>query len=364
MYRLMTTLIVAWAMLGSASVALGQATDVECSKCVDTGDIAADAISSWKLRNRAVTASKIAPDAVTTSKIDAQAVTTAKIRNGAVTDKKLSPELAVAIAGFSSSTAANAAGIQAIEGSIEGIEGELEKLDRLAADHEVLVQSTSSTELNLHFPTTFMGDRMYTCGQMYLFGCQKAESGNGTEFENVTYSTRTNSFAFNEVNGSGPRLWAVPTVVWDFSEIRFVGEANLYGSRGMGRILVDDCDNPTAAFLDKARNPRSDDTGPDTIMNNAGLVYSRDSEIPTLVDVAGNTYGVMNFIQTGDPSPICTPGVSDRTGIWERYTYSFAEDTNDVRFAGPSSYVGFTTGLIDQVAALEARIAALEAAAQ
>jgi hypothetical protein len=72
------------------------------------------------------------------------------------------------------------------------------------------------------------------------------------------------------------------------------------------------------------------------------------------VDVTGNTYGVMNFIIHGDQTtPICTPGVSDRTGIWQQYTYSFVLDLSDARFAGPFTYQGSSIGLLDRVEALE-----------
>jgi len=225
-----------------------------------------------------------------------------------------------------------------------------------------LVESlnNSGTNLNFDFSLTWMGEQLFSCGQQYLYGCSTATSDIGTLFTSVSYRTRSNSVRFEIAEGSNLRLWAVPITVNDFSQLRFVGEANLYGARGMGQVLVDDCDNPTVALLDNARNPRPDDNGPETIMNNSGFVYKRDSEVPTRVDVTGKTYGVLNFIQSEDPTPLCTPGVSDRTGFWDQYTYTFTANTNDLTFAGPYTYSGTRTGLIDRVEALEGRIQALE----
>jgi hypothetical protein len=356
------TQFITWLLLLSCSGLYAQATDVDCVKCIDSKDIAGEAVTTFKLRQQSVIAGKIASEAVTTSKIRQQAVTSAKIKNGAITDKKLSPALSDSIAENSGGTATNQESIQSIEGSIAGIESELQRIDTLESEQAVQDRNNSATDLNFAFPLTWMGQQLFSCGQEYLYGCGIAHSGDGTFFGAVSYRTRSNSLRFVEVSESDLRLWAVPVTVRDFSELRFVGEANLYGNRGMGRILVDDCDNPTVALLDNARNPRPDDNGPETIMNNAGIVYSRDSEIPTQVDVTGNTYGVMNFIQSEDPTPICTPGVSDRKGVWDQFTYTMAEDTNHVRFDGPYTYDGSSVGLIDQVEALEARIEALEAA--
>lgn len=224
--------------------------------------------------------------------------------------------------------------------------------------------NNGATNLNFDFPLTWMGEQLFSCGDMYLYGCSSATSDIGTQFVGVSYRTRSNSVRLTLGDGTGLRLWAVPVTVTDFTELRFVGEANLYGARGMGQVLVDDCDNPTIALLDNSRNPRPDDNGPETIMNNSGLVYTRDSEVPTRVDVSGKTYGMLNFIQSEDPTPLCTPGVSDRTGFWDQYTYTLAANANELKFAGPYMYTGTRIGLIDRVDALEQRIQALEDALQ
>ena len=71
-------------LVGVAGEVSAQATDVECFKCVDTGDIAPAAVTSGKLRTQAVTSTKIRDYAVTTNKIKGQSVTTGKIANGAI----------------------------------------------------------------------------------------------------------------------------------------------------------------------------------------------------------------------------------------------------------------------------------------
>jgi hypothetical protein len=57
---------------------------------VDSGLLAADAVTTAKIEDDAVTTAKIEDDAVTTAKIEDDAVTTAKIEDGAVTPVKLS----------------------------------------------------------------------------------------------------------------------------------------------------------------------------------------------------------------------------------------------------------------------------------
>ena len=67
--------------------ARAQANDLDCAKCVETGDIAGAAVTTFKLKNQAETTSKLAK----------QAVSTGKLQNGAVTEQKLSPAVAAAI---------------------------------------------------------------------------------------------------------------------------------------------------------------------------------------------------------------------------------------------------------------------------
>ena len=72
------------ALFGPATLAEAQtAANVECSGCVDRGDIATGAVIS----------TKIAVGAVTTTKIGVGSVTTAKIKTGAVTLDRLAPEV-------------------------------------------------------------------------------------------------------------------------------------------------------------------------------------------------------------------------------------------------------------------------------
>ena len=76
-----------------STVAFGQATDVDCTQCVDRQDLASKAVTSGKLGSGAVTNQKLAKDAVTTNKIKNQSVSRSKIRAGAVTEGKLSQDL-------------------------------------------------------------------------------------------------------------------------------------------------------------------------------------------------------------------------------------------------------------------------------
>lgn len=85
-------------LIGLAPIALmafgtqvrAQATDVDCTKCVDSRDIAVKAVTTGKLQSEAVTKDKIGRGAVTTS----------RIKNGAVTPSKVSPELSNSIGTF------------------------------------------------------------------------------------------------------------------------------------------------------------------------------------------------------------------------------------------------------------------------
>jgi hypothetical protein len=83
------TLLLGGALLIVGTQAHAQAKDVDCVRCVDTSDIAGEAINTYKIK----------PKAVTTSKLAKQAVTTSKIAPGAVTENKLSANLSNAMLG-------------------------------------------------------------------------------------------------------------------------------------------------------------------------------------------------------------------------------------------------------------------------
>jgi hypothetical protein len=85
-------------LLGCAAVQAAPADDVDCDKCVDAGDLSANAIAGRHLKTGVVSTDKIADKSVSQQKIGQKAITTGKIKNGAVTLSKLSPELAAAIA--------------------------------------------------------------------------------------------------------------------------------------------------------------------------------------------------------------------------------------------------------------------------
>jgi len=232
-----------------------------------------------------------------------------------------------------------------------------DRLDSIETKHSLLDQnelsSIWSNSLNAHFDLVKIGNDLYTCGQSYLFGCDRAISANGTEFGGLGYQPRTASVFFWDPTAN-TRIDAIPTDIGaGYGELRFVGFANVSAHRDRGQMLVDDCDNPTVGYVQQSRNPR-DYLPPQSVMNNAGQLYEIDNFNSVDVDVTGNTYGVMNFIiHTDNTTPICTPGVSDRTGIWQQYTYTFVVDLNDARFAGPFTYQGSSIGLLDRVEALE-----------
>ena len=73
----------------NVSDAFAQATDLDCSKCVDGGDIADGAVTGVKLAPNAINNSKIGNGAVNAAKLAANAVTVAKIANNAVSTSKL-----------------------------------------------------------------------------------------------------------------------------------------------------------------------------------------------------------------------------------------------------------------------------------
>ena len=69
--------------------AAAQATDLECSKCVDAGDVADEAVTGVKLAPNAVSNAKIGNGAVNAAKLAANAVTVAKIANNSISTPKL-----------------------------------------------------------------------------------------------------------------------------------------------------------------------------------------------------------------------------------------------------------------------------------
>ncbi len=92
-------LITGLGMTVSETLAQVVATDVICSRCVDTTDIELQAVTSGRLRDGAVssakiqdgavTGSKLAPGAVTNSRIAVGAVREGRLADGAVTNKKI-----------------------------------------------------------------------------------------------------------------------------------------------------------------------------------------------------------------------------------------------------------------------------------
>ena len=327
----------------STTPALGQAaTDVKCDGCVQSGDIATNGVRRGDIQNFSINTPKLNNFAVTTEKIKTGAVTTDKIADGAITADKL------AAGADLSNEVSILQGEQAVQN---------DRLDVLETKRGLLDQnelsSIWSNSLNTHFDLIKIGNDLYSCGQSYLYGCDRAISGNATEYGGLGYEPRTASVFFWDPVAY-TRIYAIPTDIGaGYGELRFVGVANLTAHRDRGQMLVDDCDNPMVGYVQESRSQR-DYAPPQSVMNNSGQLYELDNFNSVDVDVTGNTYGVMNFIiHTDITTPICTPGVSDRTGIWQRYAYTFVLDLNEARFAGPYTYQGSSIGLLDRVEALE-----------
>jgi hypothetical protein len=220
------------------------------------------------------------------------------------------------------------------------------------------LSSIWSNMLNAHFDLRKIGNDLYSCGQLDLYGCSQATSANGDVFS-LVYFPRTESLYLHDPVTFRWATAVTSDIYSGFATLRFIGEANVLAHRNVGQMLVNDCDNPTIGYVQHSRNPyrlgsQGDRLVPLTVMNNSGHLYEIASFDSVDVDVTGNIYGVMNFVVHSDNvTPICTPGVSDRRGIWQQYNYSFVLDLNQPRFAGPFTYQGTTIGLLDRVEALE-----------
>lgn len=87
------------ALAGAASIALlslsaathAQSTDLDCSKCVQAKELDSEAVTTYKIRDQAVTTSKLASDAVSGAKIKNGAITKNKIADKAVGGTQINP---------------------------------------------------------------------------------------------------------------------------------------------------------------------------------------------------------------------------------------------------------------------------------
>ncbi|MEN9728333.1 MAG: hypothetical protein RL434_2699 [Pseudomonadota bacterium] len=75
--------------LTCGSAGAQNATDLTCSGCVGTADLANSSVTAPKIPNGAIGGLKLANGAVTTVKVTDGAITTSKIANGAITNLKL-----------------------------------------------------------------------------------------------------------------------------------------------------------------------------------------------------------------------------------------------------------------------------------
>jgi hypothetical protein len=323
------TASVPFIVLGLCAEVSAQATDVDCAKCVDAKDIAANAVTTYKLRDQAVTASKIAPEAITTNKIELQAVTkkqlatgavtTAKIKDGAVTGRKLSSELANAI--------------DANSASVSGLETE-------AADHAAAISQ-------LQHDVDLVLDRVIPCGEYKLYGCTQSTSADGTVFLVNWFRGGTNNVAYyrdpSAVDNGDSLFFTIPTADQeDFENLWIGGSANL--TRGLIRgnkaspVLVDNCENPTVELV------RTGEPASSRLVVNSGNFYraARDPNGPTqnsygpvidTVDVTGQMYGLINHQTPGDIMEPCTL-VTDQSGLYDVYAIELKFNIFDGRFDG------------------------------
>ena len=314
-------------LLGLSADVSAQATDVDCVKCVDAKDVAADAVTTYKIRDQAVTARKIAPEAITTKKIKLEAVTkrqlatgavtTAKIKDGAVTVRKLSSELANVIDANSTSM-----------GDLE-----TQAADQAAAIHQL------QKDMDLVL------DRIVSCGEYKLYGCAQSTSADGSVFlvnwfrggtDNVAYYRDPSAAA----NGDS-LFFAIPIAdQQDFENLWIGGSANL--TRGLIKaydsspVLVDNCENPTVELV------RTGEPASSRLVVNSGNFYraARDPNGPTqnsygpvidTVDVTGQMYGLINHQTPGNITEICTL-VTDQSGLYDVYAIELKFNIFDGRF--------------------------------
>ena len=77
------------ALLGLGAEVHAQAGDVNCSKCVDTSDIALDAITSNRIKNESITNADIKKDIITGSRIKNESITNADIKKDTITGSRI-----------------------------------------------------------------------------------------------------------------------------------------------------------------------------------------------------------------------------------------------------------------------------------
>ena len=88
----LSTLFLGFLLAGfHVGTAWGQATDLDCTSCVDENELAQGAVTTMKIGGASVNASKIASGAVTAAKIAPGAVNVTKLANSAVSTAKLQP---------------------------------------------------------------------------------------------------------------------------------------------------------------------------------------------------------------------------------------------------------------------------------
>ena len=202
----------------SATPALGQATDVDCGACIDTGDIS----------SRAVTGGKIAGNAISTDKLKSGAVTTGKIADGSVTADKI---------------AAGAIGFEQIDLSLDW---EIQT----ATDYGL--RGMNSGNASLSILERLIGTLGLTCAEANygrFIGCTQITAGDGTVWPLESIHPE---FGFAILFVQFDPWIVVYAAQNQFGEMLIGGPANF--TRGTYRDaddvdrLVDDCDSPTLAM--------------------------------------------------------------------------------------------------------------------
>ena len=311
------------ALLGLGAQVHAQATDVNCSGCVDTNDIAFQAVTTGKIQPKAVTSGKIASSAVTKFKIKRNAVVTSKIKDGAVTLSKISPELA-------SSIDANSMSVTDLESDTA-----VRDLRVHALEHDI----------------DRVLDRVMACGEFKVYGCTQSTSADGTVFLRNSLSGGILDIIFYRdpsaaTPGDGLFL-AIPVaanplnpVQSDYETLWVGGTANisrvLSTHNESNAVLVDDCDNPTIHLVRSGEPPTS------RLVTNNGNFYRSAIDpgmdppyfygpIINTVDVTGQMYGLINPQTPGNIVETCT-WVTDQTGLYDVYAIGLKFNVFDGRF--------------------------------
>jgi hypothetical protein len=291
----------------------GQATDVDCVRCIQQKEIDFGAIGTGRLQKGSVIRNRIASDAVGMNEVDPTEV---QVRVGGECESGQS----IGSIGEDGSVTCVDSGSQAIE------------------DHE-LILSVLEHDMDLVL------ERMMTCGEYRLYGCTQGTSSDGSVFDRVAFSGGTDNVArFKDpgaANIGDSLFFSIPTADGkDFENLWIGGSSNLtrQKNKNWGAVLVDSCDNPTVELV-RTGEPLSS-----RLRVNSGAYYRArhdgfgvyDDAIET-IDVSGQAYGLINHQTPGNIIEACTM-VTDQTGLYDVYAIDFRFNVFDGRFDSPWTY--------------------------